>query len=576
MTSRSAVILVPGAAKAEADALGLMLDFFGVRHRVVFADSPSADDARWLQSSAQELVWLVSATGLVLAQKNKLCDLKPGQSGSAPFQTALVYAGGETKDAPAACELLFGASSCQWAPPPQGPMKMRFSDRHAGLCGPFSGLAVECATGTPLLAGVEKAESLLAATTDGCPSAILLGECAGKQVWFSVSPQVMSLAAVETGKYFDIKQHLLELLPFVMFIKQAFANEIYKTDGIRACLIVDDPTLVKNYGHFKYGPILDEMRSGGFAINVGFIPWNRRRSDPKIVSLVKSNSDRFSIAVHGCDHTRAEFGSTNEATLEWLASTAGSRMDSHKQRYELDYDRLMIFPQGIFSAESAGALKRNNFWAAVNTDVCATNDQAGVPVGEIMDLAITKYGGFPVVTRRYLWHGLENFAFDILLEKPCLVVTHQQDYKEDARHVMEGLRAISKLNAKLDWSTLGEVVQTLHKRQQRGANREFVRLYAHSNAVRNNSAAAVEATFSKLEADPGMLESVQADGKPLAWSREVNNCTASCRMEPGQTIRLQFKYKGNPALPKFENGFVRSSKVMVRRHLSEIRDRYFS
>ena len=40
-----------------------------------------------------------------------------------------------------------------------------------------------------------------------------------------------------TEKYFDIKRHLVELLPFVMFIKHSFAEQRYRTDGVKACLI---------------------------------------------------------------------------------------------------------------------------------------------------------------------------------------------------------------------------------------------------------------------------------------------------------------------------------------------------
>ena len=274
-----------------------------------------------------------------------------------------------------------------------------------------------------------KTEPVITAVSQGDAALLLLGQSGGKPVYFSASPGVTDIASRTREKYFDIKPHLVELLPFVMFIKTAFAYQIYKTDGVKACLIVDDPRLVRTYGHFDYEDVFAHMRAANFTTNVGFIPWNYRRSNPAVVNLVKSNSARFSIAVHGCDHTKAEFGSSNGSVLDWLARTANRRMESHKQRHRLDYDPVMIFPQGIFSAESAVALKRNNYWAAVNTDICASNDSDGVPIGEVMDLAITKYHSFPIVTRRYLWHGLENFAFDILLEKPCLIVTHHQDFK---------------------------------------------------------------------------------------------------------------------------------------------------
>jgi hypothetical protein len=295
-----------------------------------------------------------------------------------------------------------------------------------------------------------------------------------------------------------------------------------------------------------------------------------------VVNLVKSNSSRFSIAVHGCDHTRAEFGSSNGSVLDWLARTASRRMESHKQRHRLDYDPVMIFPQGIFSAESAVALKRNNYWAAVNTDICASNDSDGVPIGEVMDLAITKYHSFPIITRRYLWHGMENFAFDILLEKPCLIVTHHQDFKDQSKQVLGGLESLAKLKTRLDWSTLGDVVQTLHKRQTISEGRESIRLYAHNNMVANHSPTEVEVTFTKSEAEVEMLDAVLVDGKRAEYSAADNRCEVSCRLKPGQTVRVRYQYKPDASLTPFQSGFVRNGKVMLRRHLTEIRDRYLS
>jgi hypothetical protein len=55
---------------------------------------------------------------------------------------------------------------------------------------------------------------------------------------------------------------------------------------------------------------------------------------------------------------------------------------------------------------------------------------AGQPALTIADLwapAVMRYSSFPIFTRRYPWEGIENFAFDILLGKPALIVIHH-DY----------------------------------------------------------------------------------------------------------------------------------------------------
>jgi hypothetical protein len=578
MKSHSAIILVEREAKLDADSLEKLLEFFGVQHRTIFAESASEEDARCMLFPEHEVVLFASATGLVLAEKNGLFDPKSLQTSTSLFQMVLVYAGAKSRDILAAYALLFDSTSCKLIYQTARQTKICFSDQHPDLCGPFSGLTIEnvSSADTVLLIKHEKGEPIIMDSSQGNAAVLLYEQRSGKQVFLVTSSGVANLEAVTKEKYFDIKKHFLELLPFVIFIKRAFADEIYKTDGVKACLIVDDPTLVRTYGHFNYEDVLKEMHIRKFTTNVGFIPWNYRRSDHAVVSLLKSNLDKFSIAVHGCDHTRAEFGTISASVLDWLAKTAKSRMELHKERHHLDYNKVMIFPQGIFSEESATALKRNNYWAAVNTDTCASNDRTGVALGEVMDLAITKYSSFPIITRRYLWHGLENFAFDILLEKPCLIVTHHQDYRNDSKRVLSGLEMLSKLNANLNWSTLGDVVQTLYKRQRRSAEHESIRIYAHTNLIKNNSQSHVEATFSKVETDIDMLNAVLLDGKPAGWTITGNNCVVSCKMSPGQIIHLQFQYRQNLPLIPFESSFVRRGKVLLRRHMTEIRDRYLS
>ena len=41
-----------------------------------------------------------------------------------------------------------------------------------------------------------------------------------------------------------------------------------------------------------------------------------------------------------------------------------------------------------------------------------------------------RYGDFSIFTRRYAHHGLENFAFDLLLGKACLIVCHHDFFKD--------------------------------------------------------------------------------------------------------------------------------------------------
>ena len=63
-----------------------------------------------------------------------------------------------------------------------------------------------------------------------------------------------------------------------------------------------------------------------------------------------------------------------------------------------------------------------------------------------------RYSSFPIFTRRYPWEGIENFAFDILLGKPALIVIHH-DYCSDGYDRLTDIRGGSewvKLSLRLE------------------------------------------------------------------------------------------------------------------------------
>src|SRR5256885_9394394 len=69
-----------------------------------------------------------------------------------------------------------------------------------------------------------------------------------------------------------------------------------------------------------------------------------------------------------------------------------------------------------------------------------------------------KYGAFPIFTRRYFHHGIENFAFDKLLGKPCLIVAHHEIFKDEGRDLVEFIGKLNSLNGNLHWRPLGNAL----------------------------------------------------------------------------------------------------------------------
>ena len=186
------------------------------------------------------------------------------------------------------------------------------------------------------------------------------------------------------------------------------------------------------------------MKRHNFSTNIAFIPWNWRRSAPEVVQLFRENPEHFSLSVHGCDHTRAEFGGSSQQRLYWKTQQALERMNRHESITGISHDPVMVFPQGIFSEAAMSALKRTDLIASVNNDIISADPHPrAIRISDVWDIAVMGYN-FPLFTRRYPWEGIENFAFDALLGKPAIAVIHH-DYCSD--HCARLVNFIDQVNA---------------------------------------------------------------------------------------------------------------------------------
>ena len=237
---------------------------------------------------------------------------------------------------------------------------------------------------TPLIAGEDKA-------------AFLKVSCNGLPVFLS-SERLIDIDAELTTFNFDIRDHFFSAVPFVSYIRWAFPSSSWHAPEASASLIIDDPLLKPTHGFVDFHELLSLMKRHNFSTNVAFIPWNWRRSAPEVVRLFRENPEHFSLSVHGCDHTRAEFGSSSQQRLYWKAQQALERMNRHQSITGICHDPVMVFPQGIFSEAAMNALKRTDLIASVNNDIISA-DPALVRSQSLMygtsQLCVTAFRSLP-------------------------------------------------------------------------------------------------------------------------------------------------------------------------------------
>ena len=262
----------------------------------------------------------------------------------------------------------------------------------------------------------------------------------------------------------DLVRHCDRFVPAIVFLRSAFGKYCWENPLKTARVIIDDPLLRRRYGFIRYEELLPLIKRLGCGVSTAFIPWNRLRTTPRDARFFASFLPEHSLCVHGCDHTRNEFGEGTEDELTAKACAAIARMDHHRDRTGLASSRVMVFPGGLFSTTAMHALRRAGFLAVVNTTrVPVGCPGTGVRFAQELQPAVTCYSGLPLFGRRYP-ASLEACALDLFLGRPALLVEHHDWFRKgcgDFERCVEWLKAAEP---GLAWPTLEIALPQQHNR----------------------------------------------------------------------------------------------------------------
>ena len=548
------------------------LEFFGVPCQTI--DLANLSDA----------AGAVRATGeyAILASVDVVAAAVAMDGGADDLRRATAVYAYAAEDRAASLEALSSIAGvrCSWTPVPAdavpaavsaecpdftGPMsgvrasiRLRMSD---GLVSPVPGVSPE--TWTPLISA-----------GDGVAFARLRKD--GVETYVCTSAAMVDIDAPVPANYYDVKNDFLAAVPLVMFVTWAFREVMWRPYELGACFVIDDPLLKTRYGLCDFQMLRDAMRTHGFTTSIAFIPWNWRRTRRAASTFFQREADVFSVSVHGCDHVSAEFGATAPEEIDNRARLAQTRMRKHESRTHIHHDPVMIFPQGVFSSICPAVLKRNGFVAAVNTEISPVDADAagaGTRVRDVWDTAIMRYGSFPLYTRRYHHHGLENFAFDLLLGKPCLIVAHHEFFRDGGAALLGLVDELNALNCRLQWRSLREVVRRAYRLKDDG-DLVRIQMYATELRVTNPSPLSRDFHFSRHEDDGSPIARITIGGADVAWNQTPDGVEFRSTLAAGDDALVRVDYHRHTG-PAADSASLRYEfSVAMRRVLCEVRDQY--
>jgi hypothetical protein len=570
--ARQAIILSDGGPGSRELRLGRILDFFGVPWKVI-EDSKLRDlDGSWSEHVVFGSIRAVAAA----------LDEREG-AGSPVLRPAAFYAYLDDERAlcAGALQSLFDEPNLALEDGPTGNLLLSVSGDLADLTGPMERLqfSLRLRSEDAVLTGVPAGRGSMFETiiSAGNASVFLRFQRNGAPVFFCTSSKMVDIEQPVGRGFYDVKDDFCSVVSLVMFIRFMFPDVAWMPQELGACLIIDDPLLKSQYGFCNFTKLRDLMRGHGFTTNIAFIPWNWRRTSSTAGKFFNDAAGLFSVSIHGCDHTAGEFGAGAFEVLCARAQLARSRMRNHEARTGIKHDSIMIFPQGVFSSPCPEALKSCGFLAAINTEIVPVDSQnARTRIRDIWDVAIMTYGDFPIFTRRYAFHGLENFAFDLLLGKPCLIVAHHDFFKDGGVALIELVDKLGSLNCHLRWRPLGQVVRMACRRRSNGAGAEEVEMYGNELVVSNPLDEALEVTIRKRKGRNDLVSEILCDEEPVMWASVGEYFVFGERISSHSEKRFRVVYRQQAHARDEQRSLRFELAVAIRRILSEFRDDYLS
>lgn len=453
-------------------------------------------------------------------------------------------------------------------------VQVRVAAEYPNWCFQFSGLSVGPADTARESAFTEnRAQGAQALVRIGKrPCFVRLEE--GASQYFLVAGGELADLDEKVARDSSILKWFRGLVPLMMFLRGALGTRVWHNDKSRACFIVDDPLLKSRHGFLEYQRLIESMQRNRFSTCIAFIPWNYRRSSREIAELFLSNPHAASLCIHGCDHTGAEFESTDSKLLQGKAKLALERMQVHKRLSGVSFDQVMVFPRGLFSGEALSALQAAGYLAAVNTELGPSTMPEALSLRDLLDVAVTRFGNFPVFGRRYP-NDLAEFAFDLFLGKPVLAVEHHSYFRDGYRSLEEFVAGLHALAPRIEWTSLETICSRACQLRALENGDLQVRFYTNQFQLENDTGRNQNYDLFRLLPPDEGLPSVTVEGRQQKCEREANSLKIRISLTPGQAADVRVVA---PQADRVESvvseTLAHNVSVGLRRLLCELRDNY--
>ena len=391
-------------------------------------------------------------------------------------------------------------------------------------------------------------------------------------------------------------RYFSQIVPVMMFVRYLGGDECWHRDIDYANLTIDDPRLTEPYGCLNFKKLLAEMKKHNFHTTIAFIPWNYDNSQPEVVKLFLDNPDRYSLVVHGNNHDHYEFNEMvplDEQEKDILEAL--NRMEEYKRLTNIPYGKVMVFPHAICPTETFKLLKKYNFNMTVNAQDIPLGATRPKDYVHGMEPANMGYANFASVQRwsvqgDEIWTftlsesrvDTDPYVFDLFVDKPILLFTHQDYFSSGIDRFNTTAKAINDLVGEVKWRSLGDIAKHLYLEKLNDDGSIEVKMYSNELVLSNNTDCPKLYHICKEETLNTPIAKVIIDGEEVDYIVEEGVLKIDRIILANNSIEVKIIYTEEiPQVAKFPTGLfsgLRKSGIRIYflRFASEFRDRYLS
>ncbi len=461
-------------------------------------------------------------------------------------------------------------------PAPEGETEYTVSSGAGRICGAFAGLRFGAVN-------AENDRVLVSRGNGSAPEALIA--IGGRPLMATLSSGGTQLILIAGEQVADIDQSLdcarlpdqfSRFMPHAMALRAMAGEAAWRPSGAFAALIVDDPALAMRYGFLDFEKLVRMADEHGFHTAIGFIPYNYRKVSARTAGLFRDHAARLSVCLHGNDHTFREFAFTDRAFLHTQVRTALNRIAALEQRTGIYCDRVMLPPQGRFSAAAMRVLKVHNFLAAVNSPTLPVEDLAPYSLRDYMQPAVLRFGGFPIFLRESIRKTRPfTIAFNLFFGRAILFGEHHDIFSRSGE-LVEMVRLVNAMAPGIRWTGVGEIARSSYLTRISPEGVREVRAFARTVRVADDACGRPTTVEWSGFGDGAFLRHVLIDGAPAEFaSVNTDGARIAVDLPRGRPSSCSLDYECDRT-ESMTLGFGWRARVLARRSLSEFRDNYLS